>query len=766
MFRLKNYQDRAVQDFETFLDNMTMIPSQAYPYDPAFYMMRKEKYIDKLNVPFVCIKIPTGGGKTVVACHIVNSIYSKYLISKNDKGLVLWLVPTGVIKTQTLDALKDPNHNYRQVIDSKFSNNVKVFDFEEILQLSKHDLDNNLCILVTTVASFRTKNKELRNAWKNNGSLLQHFKKKDPTVKLLLNDKKEYNHLINVIRLSKPLIVIDEGHNVKTNLSLDMFKTMNPSFVVEYTATPRKDRALPSNVLVDVKGDELKAEHMVKLPINLTNITKWEQTIREGVKVRKQLAKDASKLKSEYIRPIALIQAQQEVPHAKKVHVDQVKDFLIRSCKIKPKEIAIKTGRNPELDKYKNLYSRKCPINYIITVKALAEGWDNAFAYVLISVANLGAKIAVEQIVGRVLRLPKAKAKNIPSLNESYVLTSSTNFSKAVKQVKKGLEENGFSADFVTTTKKITLKNPKSYNPKRRVVPKLKIPYITLKKKKEKLSYYEDLIEAKKFHLDKQRVSTNFSKVNQNRIQKIDVKNGVIQTTSAQYMINPKFVGVVFKKDNLISVLDKRIRKGAYDQDEKQKYILKTVDSLIKNTKYKLKDLAPNYIILQNQIEEKILEVELNKSLKTWKYLIKSKSLSLKQEFHNFPKTMNLENILPDKLKRHLYEKAGNLNKEERDLAINIDNIKNVRWWYRNRERQDFFIQGWKPHRFWPDFIIETKKGKIIVVEYKGGHLMNPDTEYKKELGTKWANLAGKNYEFHLVVKDEIPNFLKELDKK
>ena len=125
MFTLKNYQVRAVQDFETFLDNMTMIPSQANPYDPAFYMMRKEKYIDKLNVPFVCIKIPTGGGKTVVACHIVNSIYSKYLISKNDKGLVLWLVPTDVIKTQTLDALKDPNHPYRQVIDSKFSNNVK-----------------------------------------------------------------------------------------------------------------------------------------------------------------------------------------------------------------------------------------------------------------------------------------------------------------------------------------------------------------------------------------------------------------------------------------------------------------------------------------------------------------------------------------------------------------------------------------------------------------------------------------------------------------
>ena len=55
--------------------------------------------------------------------------------------------------------------------------------------------------------------------------------------------------LMNVIRMSNPIIIADEGHHVKTDLSTTMFKEMNPEFVVEYTATPMPE----SNVLVNVQ---------------------------------------------------------------------------------------------------------------------------------------------------------------------------------------------------------------------------------------------------------------------------------------------------------------------------------------------------------------------------------------------------------------------------------------------------------------------------------------------------------------------------------
>ena len=768
MLTLKNYQKRAVQDFEKYLDNIDLMSVAPVPHEAAFLLMHLVGgYDNALNVPFVCIKIPTGGGKTIVACHILNSIYSKNLISKNDKGLVLWLVPTDIIKTQTLEALKNPNHDYRKVLDSKFSNNVKIFNFKEILTLSKPDLQNNLCILVTTVASFRTQNKEKRKAWKSNGSLKEHFKKKDPTVELIENEDKQTNHLFNAIRLSKPVIVIDEGHNTKTILSHQMFKDLNPSFVVEYTATPRRDRSLPSNVLVDVKGDELKAEHMVKLPINLINITKWQETIRYGVDKRKTLSKDALKIKNEYIRPIALIQAQQDVPHTKKIHVEQIKQFLISDCKIKEKEIAIKTGTKDEIS-HLDLYSKKCPVNYIITVKALQEGWDNPFAYVLISVANIGAEVAVEQIVGRVLRLPTVTPKKIQSLNESYVFTSSHNFTKAVESVKKGLEANGFSANSANIIKSPS--DPKTSNNskiKRRFVPKVTIPFITIKKTKSPISYHTDLIE-KTFTLNKQGVSSKFSTVNENKFQKIDIeKGGAIITSTKQSSTNVLYQNKDFKQENLIVWLDQRIRKKNYEQAEKRKYILKFIKSMIKNTKYTLKDLAINCHVLQNEIEKKISEVELKKAEKTWKKLITNKALSLSQIHYKFPTTMILENTSPDKFNRHLYEKAGNMNKEEYDLATKIDLCKdNVKWWYRNIEKKNFFIQGWEPRRFFPDFIIETKKGKIIIVEYKGGHLIsNDDTNYKKKLGFNWAELAGKNYQFYVIGKGDVNAFIDKLKK-
>jgi len=83
-------------------------------------------------------------------------------------------------------------------------------------------------------------------------------------------------------------------------------------------------------------------------------------------------------------------------------------------------------------------------------VNALAEGWDCSWAYVLISVANLGAKIAVEQIIGRVIRMPNARKKTDEALNRSYVFASATNFNEAAARVIGGLEDNGYSrSDFV-----------------------------------------------------------------------------------------------------------------------------------------------------------------------------------------------------------------------------------------------------------------------------------------------------------------------------
>jgi type III restriction enzyme len=203
--------------------------------------------------------------------------------------------------------------------------------------------------------------------------------------------------------MSNPLIVIDEGHKTTTKLSIDFLKDLNPSFVVEYTATPRSE----SNILVEVHSSELKAEQMVKIPIVLESSAQWQNAVERGLEKRIELEKDAKKIEGEYIRPIALLQAQPQNKDGKTITVDQLKTFLL-DRKIPAEQIAIKTSDKNELDGV-DLFSKSCEIRYIITVNALAEGWDCSFAYVLISVANLGSKIAVEQIIGRIIRMPYAK---------------------------------------------------------------------------------------------------------------------------------------------------------------------------------------------------------------------------------------------------------------------------------------------------------------------------------------------------------------------
>lgn len=143
----------------------------------------------------------------------------------------------------------------------------------------------------------------------------------------------------------------------------------------------------------------------------LESRSQWEQVVADGLTKREELEKRAAKLKGERIRPIALLQAQPKSKVRTTVTIEQLKQMLL-DRKIPEDQIKIKTGEIDELEGI-DLFDKKCEVRYILTVNALVEGWDCSYAYVLISVANLGAKVAVEQIIGRVIRMPNAKRKRM-----------------------------------------------------------------------------------------------------------------------------------------------------------------------------------------------------------------------------------------------------------------------------------------------------------------------------------------------------------------
>ena len=123
--------------------------------------------------------------------------------------------------------------------------------------------------------------------------------------------------------------------------------------------------------------------------------------------------------------------------------VEVVENCLLEEHNIPEDQIARATGEDRGLDNI-DINDPECPIRYVITVQALREGWDCPFAYVLCSVAEMRSSTAVEQILGRVMRLPKAKRKKQKSLNSAYAFVASRNFYKTASALADGLVQNGF----------------------------------------------------------------------------------------------------------------------------------------------------------------------------------------------------------------------------------------------------------------------------------------------------------------------------------
>ena len=86
-----------------------------------------------------------------------------------------------------------------------------------------------------------------------------------------------------------------------------------------------------------------------------------------------------------------------------------------------------------------------------------------------------------------------------------------------------------------------------------------------------------------------------------------------------------------------------------------------------------------------------------------------------------------------------------------------VQTRQHVTWWYRNIERTGFCLNGSVNH--YPDFIIRTEAGKIILVETKGDDRDNSDSQRKVRLGRKWAECAGTDYKYYMVFDEKDTGF-------
>ncbi len=847
---LKPYQQQVINDLSLFLEHVqkTKDTKEAFydfwvnhPRTPLFPFLGKaiEPYKNNVaRVPHICIKVPTAGGKTFIACNAIKTVFDAFDYDR--PKAVVWLVPSITILDQTIKNLKDTSHPYRQKINSHFGNKVEVFDKSALLQGSGFNatsVKEQLNIFVLSFDSIRTANKEGRKVFEQNGSL-QSFE--------TLLGKDEEISLMKVMQFLNPLVVVDESHNAETDLSVEMLKGFNPCFILDLTATPRNN----SNIISFIDALELKRENMVKLPVIVYNHQDKTEVINSALQLQKRLelqAIEEEKKGGKYIRPIVLFQAQPKSgkdflnEEEEKSNVQKLKEKLIE-LKIPVEQIKIKTASINEI-KGIDLMSRDCEIRYIITINALKEGWDCPFAYILASLADKSSAVDVEQILGRVLRQPYVMKHNFPLLNLSYVLTASSKFMDTLQNIVKGLNKAGFSekdykladtsihepaqkqdpleqltifptteetteditSDIDTTrisvpsgtelpsetiseiektaiqqnetfektvsemdaTNTTALPNEiqqlmKAYSIKgifQKQAEKINLPQFYLKVPKNDLfgQREEELLLEKEnllgdFALSREDINIAFDSTTSD-LYKVDLDetkkehtptfvrlDGSVKESVMTYILDP------IRKDSRVKNFTERIMNiigNMYPIPDKEieKYIIRILEDF-KDEQFN--DFANNEYTYTDKIKQKIKSLSDLFAEKKFKDLLDTDKVIIKPSF-KLPKTISPGDTAQD-ITKSLYEKEGKMNDFEAKVINEIANMQNIEFWTRNIERRGFRINGFVNH--YPDFIIQTKSGKTLLLETKGDHL---DAEPKIRLGGLWASKAGNNYRYFMV---------------
>ena len=393
------------------------------------------------GMPYFCLRVPTGGGKTRLGARSV-PLVNRYLL-QTEHSVILWLVPSNAIREQTIKAFRDREHPYHA--DLREAGPLTVLDLDEAKSLTRPTLDTSTVLIVATAQSFRHQDMDKLKVYESSGALQHHFDGLSPEQRSNLLPGPEgamaYS-LANVLRLRRPFVVVDEAHNARTELQFETLARFRPSGILELTATPDLKKT-PSNVLHSVSATELKIESMIKLPILLETEANWQKVIAYAIDKRSQLQTLADRehlAGAAYLRPLVLIQSQPRSKDHDTLHAEALKEELMRNHGIPEDEIAIATGETKDLAEV-DLFAKSCRIKFIITQQALAEGWDCSFAYVLASVAELRSETRVEQLLGRILRQPEATLRPSPELNRSYAYVASKDFGATAAALRDRLVE-------------------------------------------------------------------------------------------------------------------------------------------------------------------------------------------------------------------------------------------------------------------------------------------------------------------------------------
>ena len=776
---LKDYQKRAVKDIEEFFEHLDKSKGTALDYvSSAFgthpkYRQYPDRPITGKGVlyPRVCIKMPTGGGKTLIAIETIRAYQN--LFAKRKTGLVVWITHRDQIYRQTIENLQNKSHVYRQFLDQASGNRTLILEKGQAIR--RQDVEENLVVLMLMIQSAR--NTEVNKMFEDSGgytdffplenrydlhkALSEQIPNLDRTEDSLYERMQIKTSLGNVIRTLEPLLIVDEIHTMFTDIARATLDGLNPSVVIGLSATPKRGM----NIVSSVTGRDLKEEEMIKLEMHLRGPNRdWQEMLASVKQQREELEKKSKKLeqnKGVYIRPIALVQVERTGRDQRgqgRVHSEDVRELLV-SLGVPQHEIAVKSASLDEIKQHK-LLSKESEIRYIITKEALKEGWDCSFAYILGVIPNARNNASMTQLVGRILRQPYAKKTKVADLDESYVFFASGHTQEVLERVRQGFEDEGLGdvisgievqdtrgtainqLQLVFIKKEIRKKYPES----------LFLPVWLVKdgQRHRRFSYDMDVkpkVDWRLIHIDEWLKELKPT-IGRRRGVQTEV---VVDLEGARERKVEANVSVRFDSLYLTRRLYETI-ENAFIAHEIAGHIFATLE---KEFDAETLDRDAGYIA--REIEKWLIKHKREQERAAFEELVSKGTLLLvvsddEKTGFSMPEKDEVSNSIRSAYRLNLYEDVdvSTLNSLERDVVQYIEDSPNVIWWARNKAEKSWYaIQGWQKNKIRPDFVIASKNKEgalefLYVVESKGEQLTgSPDTQYKIDVFDTMNKMQG-----------------------
>jgi type III restriction enzyme len=734
MFALKPFQERAISELKNQFLSLWKLPNQ--------------------NIPLV-FKSPTGSGKTIMLAQFLRDIVSDPRFAGNDVAFI-WF-------TFSEDSYKQSK---KKLFD--YYGGASELNLIDLNDLSRKRLRQNDVFFINW-QKIKGKSKENRKLRRENerGLTFDNF----------------INETHGVGR--KIVVIIDEEHiGSDTDLALALIEGLiKPKITIRVSATPKyiPTRAEIAGYVEVARSDVVEAGLIKEKIIFQTEedlkrkaVKKLDQDemLLELAYAKRQELIDLYKKLGIKVNPLALIQlpnddkASRETDSATKQTI--VLEYLKRKG-VKSYEIAVWLSK--EKENLEDLERVNSPVSFLLFKQAAATGWDCPRAGVLVMFREIKNPTFAIQTVGRILRMPFGTHFANPALNLGYLYTN--------------YKRNEVLAEYAKSKTENRPAINGSYRKKNVEPIKLESVFMTR-------ADYNDLGDT--FQNTFKQVANkklNIKKLN----LKPKVTNGLIVGVEIDDYDN--FTKELFEEggshDEEISRHDlERLYNLlcfniiAKQTDENRKFAperswgkLKTALNVYLMEKLKLSRADVYKIIVSDLVSEAgvlapvigdallayrpIREQEVNKKAargkRTERIEVPREALFFTDQYEELAvKRSAMEPFWFEKTQAGLF---GGMNNEKKFIDfLESPKNKSVVWWHKNGDTgsEHFSISYYNPDEnkeklFYPDWIIKTKNGVLIVDTKAGITAESNDTKYKSEALQAW--LKGKRgFDGGIVVLD------------